>query len=997
MSATASPTHPREDRLLSQKEESVVSFKVELEEALELPHSAEAETTAATTRPSAAQVPPRHGDTTAAEVVVRSSTGSSSSSSSTSNSASTSSRMIIRSAGAKRVPSISVATVSASAGGGGVTSPVATSTNTTATSYTTTTRTAAPALAATWENTSAAQRLAEARASRDDDFNPMILCPLQNLGNTCYFNSGVQLLINCPALVYAARHSPFARSAQRNSPIASHVAGRLVPPSAAVPPTTTTRLCLRGGAATHALFEEFAALLAHMEAGCSPHERGLSPLRALDALARAHPQFEGRSQQDAAEVMTSLLASLEEEGGQYVELTQLLQSFEEDACAMRRAASSLASSHRAAAPVAARSSTGPAPAPADAATTTAAAAARPSGTALAPVPAPSQPRPPLLQRHHGEPYHTDDYSQPSPLSPPDGVDAALPGPRSAHLLTALRLMDQVNRENEGLERRVRERQGRPGAGAFRPPRLHFNPLLDGFRGYSLSQVECHSCRAVSRVVSAFNGLLVDVPTAKQRRRFAAMHPGAPRRLGADGQPRPVKRPCRLTWWNPLSLCAAAWAQIKRLFQEPLPYPLWLDECLDIHFAPELLHGANQYRCESCGRTSEATKSESLLALPEYLLVHMKRFEAGRFFHSKKSDPVFFPAAWQPLTEARARQAPHTSGAGAARSRPPLPEFLDLRRYLHSSVAAFAEPIPPCLAEPDSDAPRPPPPPPSGTKVESSSRSIPTTYTLDGIVNHHGGYDGGHYTVFLYKMTEERQAWVYISDDEMERAEDVVATDTEYVLLYRRQCLVQAAPQTDEAEQLRRKARYYLSPSPSSPETTAAAAAPAAPPPPPPPPRCPSSFSSTSSVDGVKAAPSPAAAAAAAAATATTTQQVYISRMWLQRAAFLHEPGPIVNRLCYCRPEERGRVSMFQTLFPATLSVPGDTPHIHGPPVEWFYVAISQGDYDIFYTAFGGNAAVTASEYESLRAMQVKFCADIDAAERQRQRQRGGGGGSAVRK
>ncbi|KAG5510528.1 hypothetical protein JKF63_06825 [Porcisia hertigi] len=806
---------------------------------------------------------------------------------------------------------------------GGVTSSVATSAHTVAT-----TPSVGSSHMVAWEDTHASQRLSEEQVSPGEDFNPMVLCPLQNLGNTCYFNAGVQLLVNCPALVYALRNSPPAGRRRSHSPLVVHTSQ--MPPDAAS--AATAKLHPKGGPATHALFVEFADLLDRMEAGCSVNERAISPLAALDALARVYPQFEGRSQQDAAEMMTSLLASLEEEGGQYVEVAQLLQSFEEDAVALRQGTSLLASSNHPAVP-AAIGATAP------------------------------------HWRDRSEPYSAERYSQPSPITVDTG-DITLPGPRSANFFAVLRLMDQVNRENEVLERRVKQRRGIPYTGSFKPPRLHFNPLLDGFRGYMFSQVKCHSCNAVSRVVSAFNGLLLDVPSVKQRRNYAIAHPDVPRRVYMDWQPQQVKKPFRLSWWNPVSLCVVVWNRLKRFFQDPLPYPLWLDECLDIHFEPEVLQGSNKYRCESCGATTEATKSESLLSLPEYLIVHMKRFEAGRFFNSKKDDSVLFPVSWSPLTEKQANQSP---AMGKGKTQPLLPEYLDLRRYLHRSVAHFAEPLPPCLAGTDTDTKPHAPHLTNKGGASSCTCSIPTTYTLDGIINHHGGYDGGHYTVFLHKATEAQQAWVYISDDEVARADDVVATDTEYVFMYRRQPLVKRTPESNEAEQLRRKARYYLSPSHSPFSGASVAAAATADP-------VTCNAHSMSSLSSSSMEP-----VAGASLRGTAVPCVYISRMWLQRVVFMHEPGPIVNRLCYCRPEDRERVSMYQTLFPTTVKVPAEVPHIHGPPVDWFYVPITQKDYDIFYKAFGGNSAVTASEYESLRATQKKFCADIDMAERHRQR------------
>lgn len=793
-------------------------------------------------------------------------------------------------------------------------------------------------------DTPAAQRTEEIAASRDSAFHPMIVCPLQNLGNTCYFNSGVQMLANCPALVYALRNSPFVQAARTNSPLQSSTA-KASPTGAA-----TTKLCLRGGDATHALFEEFAGLLSRMENNNLGSGEALSPVRALDALARVYTQFEGRSQQDAAEMMTALLASLEEEGGQYAEVEQVLSSFAEDAILTHPGSS-------------------PNPTSTD------------TQQQLQ-----QQPQP-----HRSEPYFSDEFSQASPVASLR-VAGAVPGARSAHAMAVLRFMKQVNTENEQLERRVKQRQGKPYLGTFRPPRLHYNPVMDGFHGHAVSQVECHHCRRVSRVVSDYNALLIDVPTSRQRSQFAARHPNV-RRLAPDGQPLQAKKHAGFTWWNPLSFFTSAWDHLTRLFTSSVPFPLTLQECLDIHFEPVKLQGSNKYQCDSCGTVSEATKSETLLGLPEYLVLHMKRFEAGRCFNSKKTDPVIFPASWTPLTE-----------AAAAKAQPPrtMPEILDLRRYLHGVAAPFAEPIPPCLraslganaairssnafAEPTATAGAGaggvPPASPSASQHPQAQQqeqqpastlnadgaapwAIPTTYTLDGIVNHHGGYEGGHYTVFLYKSTTEQSTWVYISDDEIEKASAGEAADSEeYVLLYRRQPMVQAAAEVDEAVQLRQKACYYLSRDVSTPAAPGPALAAAA------------AAGGSSSLGEEEEQCS-----AAAAASSSSQPVVYISRLWLQRVAFLSEPGPIVNRLCYCTPADQAKLTTHRSLFPSTVQVPEELPHVHGPPVEWFYVPISRTDYAIFYDAFGGNAAVTAAEVKEMQQRQEQFAAAIATAER----------------
>ncbi|KPI86291.1 putative ubiqitin hydrolase [Leptomonas seymouri] len=789
------------------------------------------------------------------------------------------------------------------------------------------------------------QREAEAEADRDPVFHPMIVCPLYNLGNTCYFNSGVQMLANCPAFIYGLRNSPLFQPTRTNSPLRAHTVGANSSNAAA-------KLCLRGGDSTHALFEEFAALLARMENDNLASGEALSPTRALDALARVYPQFEGRSQQDAAEMMTALLASFEEEGGQYAEVEQLLRSFEEDA---KRANQN-------------RNNNGG------------------DGTPLRLTPDHTAPASNSASDavNRGETRMAEDFSPLTPLTPAKTA-STLPGARSAHDIAILRFMKQVNAENEELERRTKQRQGKPYLGTFSPPRLHFNPVTDGFRGYAVSQVLCHHCHSVSRVVSDYNALLIDVPTNRQRSQFAANHPNL-RRLAPDGQPLHTKKHARFTWWNPLSVLTSTWDRIAQLFTRTMPFPLTLQECLDIHFEPEKLQGSNKYHCCSCGTISEATKSESLLGLPEYLLLHMKRFKAGRCFNGKKTDPVIFPASWTSLTEAEAAKE---------RLQGTVPEILDLRRYLHSVSAPFAEPIPRCLKESFGasweEAPQwqasgvssvtanngniamatsPSPQVLASSPNGTTPWAIPTTYTLDGIVNHHGGYEGGHYTVYLYKTTPEQRTWVYISDNEIAHASAGEAADSEeYVLLYRRQPIVQPALKSNEGEQLRQKACYYLSREVGAEPWPVGAGA---------------------AMHTCADAPAPSSSAMAAPsvsfpASSSLSQHVYISRMWLQRVAFLREPGPIVNRLCYCTQEDQKKVATHRSLFPTGVMVPRDMPHVHGPPVDWFYVPITRADYNIFYDAFGGNAPLTAEEVEAIRQMQERFVAALSTAERAKSR------------
>ncbi|RNC37128.1 ubiqitin hydrolase, partial [Trypanosoma cruzi] len=95
--------------------------------------------------------------------------------------------------------------------------------------------------------------------------------------------------------------------------------------------------------------------------------------------------------------------------------------------------------------------------------------------------------------------------------------------------------------------------------------------------------------------------------------------------------------------------------------------------------------------------------------------------------------------------------------------------------------------------------------------------------------------------------------------------------------------------------------------------------------------------------------------------------VYISRPWLQRMAFMEEPGPILNRLCYCIGEDQGHKANSRQEVQGSHNRRGRMSH--GLPVEWFYVPLRCDEYDAFYKMYGGNTALTQREYEELYEAQ----------------------------
>ncbi|VDP57482.1 unnamed protein product [Schistosoma mattheei] len=118
--------------------------------------------------------------------------------------------------------------------------------------------------------------------------------------------------------------------------------------------------------------------------------------------------------------------------------------------------------------------------------------------------------------------------------------------------------------------------------------------------------------------------------------------------------------------------------------------LTLEDCLSHYFSEAELVGENGYFCGRCNRRCNGLKQFRLVALPEILTLHLKRFSSNHLYSSKLSSPVNFPL-----------------------------KNLDLSPYLHRDCT---------------------------DKI--------TTYDLIGVICHYGGCGGGHYTTCAYNSSTE---------------------------------------------------------------------------------------------------------------------------------------------------------------------------------------------------------------------------------------------------
>ncbi|XP_040176230.1 ubiquitin carboxyl-terminal hydrolase 20 [Anopheles arabiensis] len=257
--------------------------------------------------------------------------------------------------------------------------------------------------------------------------------------------------------------------------------------------------------------------------------------------------------------------------------------------------------------------------------------------------------------------------------------------------------------------------GDPSDGATAKEKLPQRSIIsDIFDGKLLSSVQCLTCDRVSTREETFQDLSLPIPGKDH---LAVLHQtqgmgssgsvsslstgtvgsgsggtssgsglGASSSGGSSGSASsgitcsdavyPVNGDSWLWWfWN-----LPFWSWVRSWFWGPA---VTLHDCMAAFFSADELKGDNMYSCERCNKLRNGVKYSRVLALPEMLCVHLKRFRHDLSYSSKISSPVHFPLYG-----------------------------LDMRPYLHKDC-----------------------------------RSEVTSYDLCAVICHHGTVGGGHYTSF----------------------------------------------------------------------------------------------------------------------------------------------------------------------------------------------------------------------------------------------------------
>ncbi|KAJ9457870.1 Ubiquitin carboxyl-terminal hydrolase 8 [Diplonema papillatum] len=325
-----------------------------------------------------------------------------------------------------------------------------------------------------------------------------------------------------------------------------------------------------------------------------------------------------------------------------------------------------------------------------------------------------------------------------------GITTQPKAPHATRELAYLRFIDNLYRANLQQDYDASCREARlkkklmVTTGATYP--RHYRSLVtDFFQGTYLDLMTCTVCGEVGRRISTWVSLQLELPTPKQRlelkRRAAALEEPA------DAAEETVSSATGNKFLDgTLSFMSSALAKtLSFLSIEPgVDGPLSLRECLASHCMEET--GISRF-CNRCEKNQDTTKEMRFLALPEYLVVSLKRWDhRNGYWTSKIQSHVTFPLDW--------------SAADFDEN-----EVLDLKEFCYESSD---------LAAPET-----------------------TTYSLTGLVVHKGSmFLGGHYISYVRKGN----SWIVCNDSILARvSRSVVRDEQAYLLVYRRQTAAKPDP------------------------------------------------------------------------------------------------------------------------------------------------------------------------------------------------------------
>jgi ubiquitin carboxyl-terminal hydrolase 8 len=149
----------------------------------------------------------------------------------------------------------------------------------------------------------------------------------------------------------------------------------------------------------------------------------------------------------------------------------------------------------------------------------------------------------------------------------------------------------------------------------------------------------------------------------------------------------------------------------------------LDQCLDNYIKTEILTNNERWYCPKCKEKVDSEKKIMLWSIPNYLIIHFKRFEINKNSIKKINTLINYPL-----------------------------ENLDIQKYIHEKNI---------------------------TTNLSQNKYI---YDLDSVIYHSGNYHGGHY----FASCKRNNRWYMCNDSNIsEEKESDILSNLSYILFYRK--------------------------------------------------------------------------------------------------------------------------------------------------------------------------------------------------------------------
>ncbi|KAJ6239741.1 ubiquitin carboxyl-terminal hydrolase [Anaeramoeba flamelloides] len=196
-----------------------------------------------------------------------------------------------------------------------------------------------------------------------------------------------------------------------------------------------------------------------------------------------------------------------------------------------------------------------------------------------------------------------------------------------------------------------------------------------------------------------------------------------------------------------------------------PKPILLKDCLNLFFSDNILKEENKKSCKNCRRKTKTKKNSELKKLPEYLILHLKKFNYSNNISKKIFRRVIFPIELDLNDYLISNGNKHKNGESNNK--------MDVREEEEVGVGVEVE------VEVEKNEEINP-----NKKVKNEKELINSKYTLIAIIEHLGTtINSGHYIAYCKNHLNE---WYELNDSRIKKiTEEEALTKEAYILFYQK--------------------------------------------------------------------------------------------------------------------------------------------------------------------------------------------------------------------